>query len=218
LAPDPEVGLAKLRGFETINLVRKRVGEYLVERGMLTVAQVDRIVEHGRKSKLRFGEAAVDLGVLTRDQLYKVFGPSNDTDFFALDPLFYPESTKGLFTAEEMLEYGILPIGVGTEPGFLKTRKVLNLGMLDPERRDSVAFAEMRLSLVQQQPEHPHRKILNGIQATKVFLILTDQFLGILHSAYGIGEETVRSRDAASLDPMIVMYLDTVPGAIPVAR
>jgi hypothetical protein len=193
--------------------VRKRVGEYLVERGLLTIAQVDRIVEHGRKSKLRFGDSAVDLGILTRDQLFRVFGPSNTADFFALDPLFYPESTKGLFIAEEMLKYGILPIGVGTEPGFLKTRKVLNLGLLDPERRDSVAFAEMRLSEVQQLPDHPHRKILNGIQATKVFLILSDQFLGILHSVYGVREENVRSKDAASLDPTIVMYLDGIPGA-----
>jgi hypothetical protein len=193
--------------------VRKRVGEYLVERGILTAAQVDRIVEHGQKSKLRFGEAAIDLGVLTRDQLFKVFGPANDTDFFALDPLFYPETTRGLFTAESMLKYGILPLGIGTESKFLKTRKVLNLGILDPSRQDSIAFAEMRLSELRQGQENTFRKAIEGLKGIKVFLVLADQFLGILHSIYQVREDTVRSRDAADLDPTIVMYLDGMPGS-----
>jgi hypothetical protein len=153
----------------------------------------------------------VDLGILTRDQLFRVFGPSNETDFFALDPLYYPEVTRGLFTAEEMLQYGLLPIGVGTEPGFFKSRKVLNLGLLDPSREDALGFAEIRLNELKQRQDPSHRKVLEGIQGIKVFLVLTEQFLGILHAVYQVGEETVRGRDAASLDPTIVMYLDGIP-------
>lgn len=188
------------------------MGEYLVERGLLTSVQVETILEHGRKSKLRFGEAAVDLGILTKDQLFRVFGPSNGTDFFSLDPLYYPEVTRGIFTPESMLKYGLLPLGAGKESGFLKSRKVLNVGLLDPAREDAIAFAEMRVAELKQQ-ESSHRKVLEGIQGIKVFLILADQFLGILHTIYQVEEETVRGRDAASLDPTIVMYLDGMPGS-----
>jgi hypothetical protein len=189
-----------------------RVGEFLVDRGLLTPTQVDRILDHGKKRGLRFGESAIDLGILTKDQLYRVFGPSNETDFFALDPKFYPETTKGLFDVDTMLKFGMLPIGVGTEPGFLKTRKVLNLGILDPNRKDSLDFAEAKLKEIQAQADHSLRKALGSAQGIKVFLILTDQFLGILRSAHGVTEDTIRGKDAAVLDPTIVMYLDGIPG------
>src|SRR5579883_2363825 len=114
----------------------KRIGEFLVEKKVLKPAEVEQILEYGRRENLRFGEAGVKLGLLTEDALVRVFGKNYRVDFFHLDGKFFPRQTSGILSLETILRYGVLPLGFKNEYGIFKRGRILNLGMLDPGRTD----------------------------------------------------------------------------------
>ena len=104
-------------------------------------------------------------------------------DFFRLDANYFPESTKAIFLPEEIVEMGILPIGIKTTAGIFKGRKFLNVGFIHPDDKALVrkveALAKARLP----------QENLAGI---KPYLILLDEFLEVLRKNYGIDEPRVR--------------------------
>jgi hypothetical protein len=180
--------------------MRKRIGEFLVEKGVLTPGQVNQILKYGQDNGLRFGEAGQELGILTREQLISVFGPSFAIDFFHLDSKYYPEVTRDLFAPEMLVRLGMLPLGFKTEKKLFRTQKVLNLGLLDPSRRDAVDEA-MRAAVT---------KLGDGqVQGVKVFLVLADQFLSVLSRVYGMDDAELRGRDASQVDGTLAMFLES---------
>lgn len=170
----------------------KRIGEYLVERKVLTPSEVEQVLEYGRREGLRFGEAGTKLGLLSEESLVKVFGKNYRVDFFHLDARYFPRQTQALISIESVLRYGVLPLGVKTR-GLFGKRKVLNLGMLDPGRLDAVAA-------VQREAQ--------GVSGTQVFLVLADQFLEVLRSVYGLTEAQIAAKAQAELDPTLTLFLD----------
>ncbi len=159
--------------------MRKRVGEYLVEKEVLSPAQVEEILAYGRKSGLRFGEAGLKLRLLTPATLARVFGTAK-ADFFYLDPMYFPEVTKSLLPVEAILRLGVLPLGFKTEWSFFRSKRGLNAGFLDPDRAG--AAAEL---LVYVRDKLGRR----DIEAIRPFLIIPDQFNRILECCYGVKRE-----------------------------
>ena len=104
---------------------RLRIGDFLVQEGVLTPAQVHVVLEHAQRTGLRFGEASIDSGVLNESQLIEIFGPLFWVDYFHLDPTYFPQATQSWFTQEQILRSGAVPLGVKEEGGFLRTKKIL---------------------------------------------------------------------------------------------
>jgi hypothetical protein len=179
--------------------MRKRIGEFLVEKGVLTPTQVELILKHGHETGLRFGEAAMDLGVLTREQMIDVFGPSFAVDFFHVDAEYFPKITQDLLPVETMVRLGVLPLGFKTEKKWFRTRRLLNLGVLDPERKEAAGEA---LRAAAAKPG------VGEVQGTKVFLVLADQFLQVLARVYQVDEARLRAMDPAAVDPTLMMFLE----------
>ena len=182
----------------------KRIGEFFVEKGVLDEKQVELVLEHSRASGLRFGDAALQLGVVTREQMIQLFGPNFRVDFFNLDPKFYPRNTADLLKAEEILELGALPLGVKTESSFFRRRRCLNIGMLDPSRKEAVerAFA---LAKSRKGAE------VDGatLAEPKVFLVLADQYLAVLRSVYGVADSGVAEAvRGGRVDPVLSLYAE----------
>ena len=50
----------------------RRIGDILLDAGMVDAKAVDRILAHARRKQQKFGEAAVQLGILRRDELQRV--------------------------------------------------------------------------------------------------------------------------------------------------
>lgn len=65
------------------------IGVVLVEAGLITEEQSQRILEHAARKRIAFGEAAVELGLLSRPQIEQVLGYQYD----------YPLATRGSSTA-----------------------------------------------------------------------------------------------------------------------
>jgi len=181
------------------NRMRKRIGEFLVEKGVLTVTQVDEILEYAQRNGLRFGKAGLEMGLLTQDQLIRVFGPRYTIDFFHLDPRYLPEATRDLLSPDQMIEFGAVPLGFKTGYRLFKAHKMLNMGFLNPARTEAIAEVE-RLAKAKMGE--------NSFRGLKIFLILSDQFLDVLEQVFSITEEEIRKRDPSHVDETLHMFLE----------
>ena len=174
----------------------KRIGEFLVEKGVLKESQVLEILNFGRTNHLRFGEAALEMGILTRETLMSVFGPHFGVDFFHLDAGYFPEVTKDLFPIEVIIEKGVLPLGIKMDYQFFRKKQRLNLGALNPKKVESesllVSIAKARL-----KDEHL------GI---KIYLILADQFLDVLQKIYHTDEVKLSLLPVEKVDETLRLF------------
>jgi len=172
-----------------------RIGEFLVSKGIINERQVDDVLKHSARTGLRFGEAALELGVITTDSLIRVFGPNWKVNFFHLYPKFLPAGTRDLFTPGEMIRYGLVALGTKTEQKLFRTRKSLNVGFLDPLREESITFVRQRLDTSAGQ----HLEV----QGFKPYLILADQLIEVLHEVYGIDA----GAQQGPVDPTLALFL-----------
>jgi hypothetical protein len=173
----------------------KRIGEFLIERKLLTPSQRSEILAYSREHGLRFGDAALELGLLKRSELIQLFGPSFRTNFFYLDPLRFPVQTADLLTAEEIAEWGVLPLGSKTGWGFFRSRRQVNLGCVDPRETSLHEKAMTRIL------ERAHARSFSIQRDPKIYLVLADQVLKVLKQVYGLSIETLR--DSGRIHPLL---------------
>ncbi len=178
--------------------MKKRVGTFLLEKGLLTPKQLEDVLSYGKKHSLRVGDAAIELGLLSHNDLAKVFGPSHKFDFFYMDYRYLPKQTRDLFPIEFMLKHGVIPLGFKTEWKFFKKKRYLNLGLLAPERQESVIQAE---TIAKER--------LANLYGTKVFLVLADQFIQTLNQAYKIPTDQISTKATEGLDPILEMFIQS---------
>jgi hypothetical protein len=180
-----------------------RVGEFLVKKGVLTPPQVDQIVEHGKRSGLRFGDAAVELGLVTEQKLAEIFGKNNRFDFFHLDAKYFPQETKDLLPISEILKWGALPLGSKTEYRLFRKGKILNFGLLDPGQP---GVAQALETLAKQ------KFTSSRITRLKFFLVLADQFLGVVQTVYGLSPEQLQKERSGGkivqMDKTLEMFVE----------
>ncbi len=177
----------------------KKIGEFLIELGVLTEKQVGDVLRHARATGLRFGDAAVHLGMLKTETAVPALDVGYDIDFFHLNPRYFPQVTRNLLSPDALLKFGMLPLGYKMQPGLLRQRKVLNLGFLDPTRKDKVKEGEAEARAAAGET----------CSGTKVYLILADEFLDVLASVYGVSEDSLRSEKNIAVNPMLLQFLES---------
>lgn len=184
--------------------VRKRIGEFLVEKGLITQAQVEEILAHSRKTGMRFGEAGMDLGIVTRERLVRLFGPSYKTDFFNLEPRYFPEVTRDVLSSDTLIRNGALLLGYKTEYRFFRATKRLNVGLLSPEDKDAAAAVE----------KAAREKLgAKGFDGLKIFLVLADQYLEVLRQVYQVPDAEIREREPSQVDATLQLFVQTAKDA-----
>ena len=100
-----------------------------------------------------------------------------------------------------MIRWGALPLGFKKEYGlFRRGGQTLNVGLLDPGRRDALADIEKAV-----------RAQIPG-QRSKVFLVLADQFLDVLDKVYGVSRAALLRRPEEQLDPTLRLFLTEEDG------
>src|SRR5688572_5770428 len=70
-------------------MARKRIGELLLERGAITVQQLEEALAHHRQTRQRLGAALIQKGFLTEEQLVKVLSEAlgiSPVDLRAITP------------------------------------------------------------------------------------------------------------------------------------
>ena len=180
--------------------MRKRIGDIFVEKGLITPNQLAQTLDFAKQNGIRLGDAAVKLGFIKPKALIQIFGPSNSEDFFYLDVNFFPVITQGLFDIPTILKYGVLPLGFKTDMKLFKTKKLLNIGLISPEKRDTTLPELERLAKAKLGP--------NAFQEFKIYLILAEQLVEVLAKEYAFPEEMLRSAEG-DMDERLILFLDS---------
>lgn len=180
--------------------MRKRIGDIFVEKGLITPNQLAQTLDFAKQNGIRLGDAAVKLGFIKPKALIQIFGPSNSEDFFYLDVNFFPVITQGLFDIPTILKYGVLPLGFKTDMKLFKTKKLLNIGLISPEKRDTTLPELERLAKAKLGP--------NAFQEFKIYLILAEQLVEVLEKKYAFPEENLRAADG-DMDERLILFLDS---------
>lgn len=172
-----------------------KIGEFLVERGLLTPEQVKQILEYSQRTGLRFGDAGIQLNLLTPKRL------ARNVPFFNLNPDYFPEGTRGVLSVDSVLKLGALPLGIKEEKRWFRpAQTVLNIGLIDPWKRGIIDEVEAAVT-PELRRMHPHLYI-------KLYLVLADQFLDTVKKAYGVGPSEISQRPAQELDPSLIFCLE----------
>jgi hypothetical protein len=172
---------------------RKRIGEFMMEKGLIHRDWINPILEHSKANGTRFGESAVALGYVTEKDLRQVLlQPFGNQKVFHLNPNFIPSVTADLIPLDAMVRLGIIPLGFKNEFHWFKTRQRLNLGVLSSDRREVVDWAGSHLGTV---------------KSFKTFQVLPDEFLQTLELCYGIDRSSLLDLGPEQIDVNLALYL-----------
>ena len=114
---------------------RRRLGEILVEWGVVTPAGVQEAMEHGQKENLRIGEALVGLGLADEEDVTKALASQHDMEYIDLDRNVVVPTDMNIVSEEIMRKHLVLPLA--KEAGRLK---IIITDPLDLETLDTLRF------------------------------------------------------------------------------
>lgn len=92
--------------------IARRLGELLVEAGLVMAAQIDRAVTEGSQTGEPVGKILVKRGLLTEDQLGKMLGIQAGTEYIKIEDREIDPELLGLFPQDFLLRHKVLPLSV----------------------------------------------------------------------------------------------------------
>jgi type IV pilus assembly protein PilB len=119
------------QGSYTVAKQQKRLGEILVEWGIVQAQEVNRALEHGKSKNLRIGEALVDLKLASESNVYKALAAQNQMEYVELDKSSVPADALHDIPDDIMRKYLILPLGKDGGKLRIAIHDPLDLEMLD---------------------------------------------------------------------------------------
>jgi len=103
---------------------RKRLGDVLLEMGLVTPEKIEEALVHAKRTNTRIGEALVDLRFLTEEQVARALCRQNRLPFVDLSKVRLPKEVVALADAKVVEEYDVVPVK--------KEGKALILAIRDP--------------------------------------------------------------------------------------
>ncbi len=97
---------------------QKKLGDILIEWGILTAKELTKGLEHAKTKNLRIGEALVDLKMCSDANVCKALATQHNMEYFELDRASISPSAVGLIPDDLIRKYLILPLS--NEGGRLK--------------------------------------------------------------------------------------------------
>jgi type IV pilus assembly protein PilB len=103
---------------------QKKLGEILVDWGIISAQEVNRALEHGKSKNMRIGEALVDLKLASETNVYKALAAQHNMEYIDLDKSAVPPNAVNDIPDDLMRKYLISPLG--------KENGKLRVAMHDP--------------------------------------------------------------------------------------
>src|SRR5450432_362456 len=110
---------------------QKRLGEILIEWGIVSAQEVQRALDHGKTKSLRIGEALVDLKICSEPNVYKALAAQHNMEYVDLDKNAVPPNAVNDIPDDLMRKYLILPLGKENGKLRIAIHDPLDLEMLD---------------------------------------------------------------------------------------
>ena len=113
----------------------KRLGEILVDWGVIIPKEVEKGLKHAQDKRIRLGEALIELNLCTEANIYKALAAQQGMEYVDLDKQSIPPNALAMIPDDLMRKHLILPLG--NENG--KMRVALH-DPLDMELQDVLRF------------------------------------------------------------------------------
>ena len=111
----------------------KRLGETLVDLGIITAKEVEKGLDHGKAKRMRIGEALIDLKLCSESQVYKALATQHNMEYVEVDRGDIPPNATSLIPEDLIRKYIILPVALENSGRTLRiaVHDPLDLEMLD---------------------------------------------------------------------------------------
>ena len=110
---------------------QKRLGEILVEWGIVQPQEVTKALEHAKSKNLRIGEALVDLKLCNEANIYKGLAAQHNMEYVDLDRNSIPPNAVNAIPDDLMRKYLIVPLGMENGKLRIAIHDPYDLEMLD---------------------------------------------------------------------------------------
>ncbi len=124
---------------------QKKLGEILVEWGIINPKEQNKAVDHAKAKNLRMGEALQDLKVCSENNVYKALAAQHNMEYIDLEKSSIAPNAVNLIPDELMKKHLVLPLG--TENGKLRVAVHDPLDLETPEVLRFRLGKEIRLVL-----------------------------------------------------------------------
>src|SRR5437016_13445743 len=123
--PSPRIGDAPMA------TQQKKLGEILVDWGIITTKEVAKALEYAKEKKKRIGEALVEMKLVNEVNVYKALAAQHNMEYIDLDKNSVPPNAVNLIPDELMRKHLILPLGMEGNKLRVGIHDPLDLEMLD---------------------------------------------------------------------------------------
>src|SRR5512139_3240040 len=115
---------------------KKRIGEMLLEAGIIDETQLKAALGHQRQWGVRLGHAVVDLKFATEQEVVKVLARRFGFDVARLDQVeaYAHQQAVGLVPREFALKHNVFPLGADTSTLSVAMSDPSNLAVIDELR------------------------------------------------------------------------------------
>jgi type IV pilus assembly protein PilB len=103
---------------------KKRIGEVLIDQGLITEEQLNRGLEEQRRTKLQLGKCLVGLGYISEDKLVDILSAQLDIQYVVLDNFNFNPALVKLIPEDMAKRYKVIPL--------FEKDGVLTVAMADP--------------------------------------------------------------------------------------
>jgi len=110
---------------------QKKLGEILIEWGIISTREVAKALEHAKAKGLRIGEALMDLKLCNETNVYKALAQQHNMEYIDLDKGAVPPNAVNLVPDDLMRKYLILPLGMESGKLRLAIHDPLDFEMLE---------------------------------------------------------------------------------------
>ncbi len=179
----------------------KKIGELLVQEGLVTIDQLNRALDEQQQSGERIGEALVKLGMVGEDTLLEFIARQYHCPQVNLSKLNIPKEVAALIPLDIMHKYQAIPFGI--------MGNTLNVAMADPGNLfviDDIRFLTRKNIQVHVASDNIIRKVIGTHFAADESL---DDVLGMLKEEIDVDivqsmeEMDASMEDAAETAPVV---------------
>ena len=89
---------------------RKRLGEILLQMGLVTPEKIEEALTHARRTGSRLGEALVDLNMVNEESVSRALCRQNKLPYVDLDKANLRDEVVDLVESKVVEEYNIIPV------------------------------------------------------------------------------------------------------------
>jgi len=108
---------------------RVKIGELLVETGLITEGQLQEVLERQKEDRRRLGELVVDMGLVSESKVTQILSQQLSIPWVSLEYIDFSRQLLNLVSAETAQEYTLVPIYVRRGKN---RRETLYVAMEDP--------------------------------------------------------------------------------------